>query len=127
MNASDAYSASNQVGATGALYAGLAASVVAEFASGEGFGVGSLAAQFLQVGAPTMFGAAVATALHPITLDKPDNMTLVKHGALSGGSAAVLLMASGAMPVALDIQTLGFIALIGGAVVGGEMLAKVYA
>ncbi len=78
-----------------------------------------IAENVIQVGAPIALGGAVANIGFVPGPHTPS--TLVQKGLIAGAVGAGILMAAGALPVAFDAPTLGFMGLVGASVVIGEM------
>ena len=78
-----------------------------------------IAENIIQVGAPIAIGGAVANLGF---VPGPHTPTaLVQKGLIAGAVGAGVLMAAGALPVAFDVPTLGFVGLVGASVIVGEM------
>lgn len=105
------------------LVAAAGVSIISELVnSAEGGSLTGVVQNLVQVGGPCALGAAASYAIY-----KPDNTSKdVKHwiyrGALAGGIATGVLIYSGAMPPVLDVATLSFVALVGGATVLSEFI-----
>ena len=110
-------------GSKAVLYAALANSLLSELVnSAEGLSLTGVAQNLVQVGGPTALGALVAYYAYPVKTNK--TLTdYIYRGAIAGTTATAVLFYAGAMPVAADVQTLSFIALVGGATALGEILA----
>lgn len=108
------------------LYGGAVATTAAVVvSSAEAPGLETIAQQILQVGAPTMIGTAVAGIVsNPFAKGNKHLSDYVVRGLIAGSAGAIVLIAAGAIPAVLDVQTIGFIALVGGSAIGGELLAN---
>lgn len=117
--------------ASGAIVAGIVGTVGATLVgSAEGItNIASLAANFIQVGAPCMAGSAIAQLVMPVDPGKFEpTKDKVKHdaqAALVGGAAtAAVLIISGALPATFDSQLVSFILLASVAVYAGEFAVR---
>lgn len=104
------------------LTAAVGVAVLSELATAsEGASVGGVVQQLVQVGGPTAIGAAAAFTLLPITSGEPSKQYL-QVALISGGVATAVLIYAGVMPAQLDVQTLSFVALVGGSVAASNYL-----
>lgn len=108
------------------LYAGAIATVAAvSVSAAEVPGLETVAQQVLQVGAPAMIGTAVAGILsNPFATGNRSPTDYIMRGLVAGTTASIVLMTAGALPVALDTQTMGFVLLVGASAVGAEFIAN---
>ena len=104
------------------LTASIGVAVLSELATAsEGASVGGVVQQLVQVGGPTAIGAAAAFAFKPISQSESKS-DFLQVAVLSGGVATAVLIYAGVMPAQLDVQTLSFVALVGGAVAASNYL-----
>lgn len=108
------------------LYAGAIASAAAVFVTAaEAPGIETIAQQILQVGAPTMIGTAVAGIVsNPFGHGHMSPTQYITRGFIAGATGTIVLIAAGALPAALDVQTMGFVLLCGASAIGGEVIAN---
>lgn len=116
----------NKQGAEAVLFAGLSGTAFAVLVSGaEVSGVETIAQQFLQVGAPSMLGAAVAVIVgKPFKTGNKTPLDYLMRGAIAGAAGTIVLIAAGALPAVFDTQLVTFVGLVGASAIVGEALAN---
>lgn len=108
------------IASTQALLAGAFATGITLFVSEAEASAAGLGAIALSVGAPTVVGALIANVVMPV---KNWDVSLdVKRGIAAGAAGVGFLMATGQLPVQLDVQLLGTVGLIGVSTVLGDIL-----
>jgi hypothetical protein len=124
-------SSAQRIYASGAIAAGVVGTFGATLVgSAEGItNIASLAANFIQVGAPCMAGSAISQMIMPVEPDKyeptKEKVTHDAQAALVGGAAtAAVLIISGALPAVFDSQLVSFVLLASMAVYAGEFVVR---
>jgi hypothetical protein len=94
------------------------------FMAGEEGAASGLFQNVIQIGAPVALGAAVANLLHnPTKPGEKAGSEYLMRLAIGGGVTVGILMLAGVITPGLDVGTLSLVALTGGSIVVGDMLA----